>query len=88
MLAKTGAGRPKIARDHDSVYLACDELNFTWRGNEVIQFEEMWGKGEDIQVIANEMKRDPDELIILAIDRARLGRIIQRPGGLLGVSGI
>ncbi|GAA2775249.1 MULTISPECIES: hypothetical protein [Bacillati] len=93
MAYQAGEGRPvgknkDFFKPRNNVYLACDEMDFTWGTEDVFQFEEMWKKGEDIHSIAKELKRDPDELAILAIDRARLGRIKRRPGGLLGIVGV
>lgn len=89
MPAEKGVGRheSKALKNRRNIYLACDELDFTWGTEEIYRFEELWKQGTDIKHIAKEFKRDPDELAILAIDRARQGRIERRQGGLLGVSG-
>ncbi|WP_211750434.1 helix-turn-helix domain-containing protein [Paenibacillus sp. Marseille-Q4541] len=86
MPAEKGVGRHenKALKNRRNIYLACDELDFTWGVDEIYQFEDMWKQGKNINCIAEELKRDPDELAILAIDRARQGRIEQRQGGLLG----
>lgn len=91
MPAKKGVGRhneSKALKRRGNIYLACDELDFTWGVEEIYRFEELWKQGKDLTSIAKEFNRDPDELAILVIDRARQGRIEQREGGLLGVSGI
>lgn len=67
------------------IYLACEELDFTWAEKEVKQVTEMWKEGKSIRAISYVLKRDADEVLILIIDLLRAGNIKQRPGGALGV---
>lgn len=66
------------------IYLACEELNFVWDRTEVSNFRNMWDDGKSIRQIAEVLDRDPDEVLILAIDQCKEGYITQRQGGLLG----
>ncbi|MEK5057685.1 hypothetical protein BK126_05300 [Paenibacillus sp. FSL H7-0326] len=67
-----------------SIYLACEEMDFTWSREEVKEVDQMWNEGIDVRSIANKVQRDPDELLILIIDRAKKGFIKQRTRGLFG----
>ncbi|MBD7967726.1 helix-turn-helix domain-containing protein [Paenibacillus gallinarum] len=71
-------------KQRNNIYLACEEMDFTWNEKEIKQVEIMWNKGVEVHSIATEMKRDPDEVVILIIDRAKKGCIGNRPGGLIG----
>lgn len=67
-----------------SIYLACEEMDFIWSREEVKEIDKMWNEGIEVRSIANKVQRDPDELLILIIDRARKGHITRRTGGLFG----
>ncbi len=66
------------------IYLACEELNFVWDRTEVSNFRNMWDDGKSIRQIAEVLGRDPDEVLILAIDQSKRDLIQPRDGGLLG----
>ncbi|OAB48490.1 hypothetical protein [Paenibacillus antarcticus] len=77
---------PLNAKSRRKIHLACEEMDFTWCDDEVKKFEDMWLQGEGIGEIAGELERDPDEVLILLIDRARNNKlIIKRPNGLMGL---
>ena len=44
----------------------------------------MWSSGVSIYDMARSFNRDPDEVVVLIIDRARQGKIKPRKGGVLG----
>lgn len=67
-----------MAESRRNIYIACEDMNMVWCESEVVQFERMWNDGWDIEVIANALDRDPDEVIVLVIDRARNGHIRSR----------
>lgn len=67
-----------------NTYIALEDLNFFWDYKEVKEFRHMWERGFAIWDIANVFNRDPDEVMLLAMDQARKGRIQMRPGGLWG----
>jgi len=82
---------PKGTRIEDSfvsrqnLYLACEEMNFVWDEKEIEHFKTMWREGISVEKIAFVLNRDPDEVLILAIDQSRNRMIKRRSGGLLGV---
>lgn len=67
-------------------YIACEDvgINWEWDDRQVALFDRMWQQGMSIWDIAKAFDRDPDEVAILAIDRARQGFIERRPGGAYG----
>lgn len=74
----------RIERDRRSIYLACEEMDFTWKRKDVDDFELMWSEGKSIRQIGDVLNRDPDEVLILALDRIKNRKIEERPGGALG----
>ena len=78
---KTRAIRQK---GNQKIYIALEFLDFVWCESDVRRFEQMWKQGMSVLEIADELGRDVDEVIVLAIDRAKLKKIKPRPGGLLG----
>jgi len=69
------------------VYIACEELNFLWREQDVEKVERLWREGYDIRAIAKIVKRNVDEVAILIMDRARCGALKRRPTGVFGKTG-
>ena len=61
-----------------NTYVACQELNFIWDLVDVIRFDQMWKDGLSIIEIAEKFDRDPDEIVILIIDRAQQFKIKSR----------
>ncbi|MNY77987.1 hypothetical protein D3C86_2180650 [compost metagenome] len=59
-------------------------MNLVWDEREARKLDEMWKKGYDIEVIAETLERDCDEVAILIIDRARKGKIKARETGVFG----
>lgn len=76
--------RTHCRKQSRKVYLALEELDFTWDEREVVQFESLWREGISLWDIAESFGRDPDEVLILAIDRGRRGTIHKRAGGVFG----
>ncbi|MNX81011.1 hypothetical protein D3C86_1126860 [compost metagenome] len=68
-----------------SIYIACEELDFTWGTEEAKTFDAMWEAGASVREIAKALGRDVDEVAILTIDRSRKGKIKPRQGGAMGV---
>lgn len=67
-----------------SQYTALDEnFRFDWTLNEIKSFESMWNDGIPVDTIASVLERDPDEVVILVIDRARKRKIKPRKEGLI-----
>lgn len=71
-------------RNNGAVYIALEEVDFTWIPKEVGQFDEMWAKGDSIFHIATVFKRKPLEVALLMMDRELKGKIKPRPNGIWG----
>lgn len=67
------------------IRIVCEEVNFFWNEQAIKEFRSMWREGKSINQMANVLDRDPDEVLILAIDQCRSGYIKKRQGGALGV---
>jgi hypothetical protein len=76
-----------MKKKSQAIYMALDDdnLNFFWDEKEVLMFDELWKSDTNIIDIAEFFDRDPDEVVILAIDRARKGFIGKRKGGIVGM---
>jgi hypothetical protein len=81
--------RPKgsITRKIENPYIPLaddDELEWEWEERSVCKVQQMWKEGYSVEMIARELKRHPDEVLILLIDRARRRFITMRPGSVFG----
>lgn len=63
-------------------YIALNELRFDWLERDIEAFEHMWRSGYTVKFIAQKLQREPEEIVILAMDRARKGKIEPRVMGL------
>jgi len=70
-------------KSSQSLYIACEEMNFHWSAAEVMRFRHFWNTGESVTDIAEHFKRDPDEVGLLIIDQAKKDLIKPRKGGVL-----
>lgn len=63
-----------------------EDESFEWRWEmaDVHSVDNMWTKGWSIYRIAHELNRDPDEVLMLLMDRLRKNKIQDRSGGLAG----
>ncbi|WP_308637696.1 helix-turn-helix domain-containing protein [Paenibacillus silvisoli] len=73
-----------MARSTLNLYLACEEMDFSWDEKEIFRFESLWRQGMAVFQIAKELRRDPDEVALLIIDRSRKKAIAPRKGGIWG----
>lgn len=73
----------KLFEDHP-VYYVCPSSDFIWDEKDIILFREMWQNHEPIRDIANRLARNVDEILLLIMDQAELGKIRQRKGGVFG----
>lgn len=76
-----------LRKKSQSIYMALEgaDLDFYWNEADVLKFDRMWKKGVNILDIARFFGRDPDEIVLLGIDRARKGFIGKRKGGIVGL---
>ena len=56
-----------------NIYIACEDMDFTWDERQVYAVAEMYRKGATVYEIASDpgIDRDPDEVAILIMDLAR-----------------
>jgi hypothetical protein len=87
MAMEHAAGVHYMKKRSQALYMALDDddINFFWDEKEVMAFDELWKNGTNILDIAEFFNRDPDEVMILGIDRARKGFIGKRKGGIVGI---
>jgi hypothetical protein len=87
VMVSKNAGEVYMIRTTQAIYMALDDdnLNFFWDEKEVLMFDELWNNRTNIMDIADILQRCPDEVMILAIDRARKGYIGKRKGGIVGM---
>lgn len=67
-------------------YIACINMNFVWYPSIVKKVIQLWNEGVPIWDMADEVKRDVDELSFLIVDLTRKRKIKKRPGGVFGRS--
>lgn len=84
MMSAVALERDYMKEKKRAIYIALEELDFMWDQEDVKAFETMWELGWDCGRIAKELGRDPDEVALLVIDRARAGKIEPRKGGWFG----
>lgn len=61
-----------------------EDIDFGWTASDMETFRGMWSEGISIRAIASALKRDVDEVALLAIHEAREGLIQPRAGGVWG----
>ncbi|MHC2450293.1 uncharacterized protein (DUF952 family) [Bacillus altitudinis] len=66
------------------VYYACPHSDFIWDEKDIIAFRQMWQNHEPVRHIANRLARNVDDILLLIIDQAELGKIEPRKGGVFG----
>lgn len=64
------------------MYIALEEINFTWEHSEVRTFCKLWRAGHSLENIAKYLKRDMDEVAVLLMDQIRENKIKPRPHGI------
>lgn len=73
-----------MKKSRTNIYIACEDMDFTWDEKEVLEVDEMWKLGASLWQIAKQVNRDLDEVVILLIDRCKNGQIGPRPEGIWG----
>lgn len=84
ILAIRDIERTYLKKQSRKVYLALEDLDFCWDEKEIEDFRKMWDAGFSILDIAAAFDRDPDEVLILAIDQGKHEKIQPRQGGVFG----
>ncbi len=70
--------------EQQPVYYACPHSDFIWDEKDIILFRQMWQDHEPIRHIANRLARNVDDILLLILDQAELGKIEPRKGGVFG----
>jgi len=78
-----GADKWKL-RPTERLHFACEELDLSFRQQEVWDVIRWWREGRSYDDMATALDRDGDEIAILLIDLVRSGRIEKRRGGCGG----
>lgn len=90
---KKGSSDPRInggwfvPPDFKKCYIPLmDDPHFEWRWEEelVLAADQMWQLGYSPFKMASVLDRDPDEILILLVDRLRKEKIRMRAGGIIG----
>jgi len=68
-------------------YIALEDLDFIWRTSQVREFDQLWRAGWSLYYISDHFRRDPDEVVLLSMDRIRKNFIHERKGGVFGWRG-
>ena len=66
------------------IYIACEDMDFIWREQDMEKVERLWLEGYNICFIARAVRREVDEVAILIMDRSRQGFLSPRPTGVFG----
>ena len=72
------------SRPDEELYIAGEDLDLSFYENEIEATVWGWEKGYPVQEIAQALKRDPDEILILIIDLAKAKVIKPRARGIIG----
>ncbi len=76
--------RTYCKKRRNTLYIACEDYDFTWSEDEIMQFRRMWRQGIPLPKMAVELKRHQNEVAILVIDQIEHNYIRPRKGGALG----
>lgn len=89
-MARKKVADPRTASDYrklrpqEELYIACDDLDFSWYPAEIEVVTGLWEQGAPLLVISKAIERDMDDIAVLLISLAREKRITPRPGGVFG----
>src|SRR5690625_1611106 len=72
--AVTAIEKKYMRRKPGTTYIANDDLDHSFSQSEVDYFKQEWQVGRPLVDIAQDMKRDPDEVFLLLVDWARKTR--------------
>lgn len=67
-----------------NIYLALEDMDLVWDEQDVLEFDRMWCEGLSVPDIARAFRRDVNEVVALAMDRALKDKITPRPYGAYG----
>lgn len=76
------AGKAKLRPTE--LYIALDNLDFSWYPSEIPEVIRAWETGMHIADIASALDRSINEVFLLLLDLASKGKIKEREGGVFG----
>lgn len=76
--------KKRSAHEHRRSYIVLQDMEFGYTPEEIEEFDELWNAGISLWDIAKRFKRDPDEMVLVVLDRIRKGALGKRKGGLFG----
>ena len=68
------AFRQRLIRKGDP-YIVNEDINHYFDSHDVREIVRKWNDGEQLETIAKQFNRDPDEVFLLLFDQARKGKI-------------
>ena len=68
----------------EKVYVALEDVNMDWTQAEIVKFRMMWNSGVHPARMAEILKREQIEILILVMDQEIKGEITERMGGFFG----
>ncbi|MEZ2661790.1 hypothetical protein [Aneurinibacillus aneurinilyticus] len=84
MMAAMNIERRHLTEQRSKIYIACEDLDFLWDKEQILEVIAMWNMGIPIGHIASNFGREVDEAALLIFDLCRQGKIKPRPGGVFG----
>ena len=76
--------RDKGKKTDERLYIALLNNDLSFTHEEVSKVKTMWKAGADVYKMAQDMDREPSEIMALLIDLSERGKIESRPGGIFG----
>lgn len=74
----------KMREPQEEIYIALEGIDLSWLVGDLEQVRKWWAEGLTINEMADRLERNPDDVLVLIIDLASLGKIKLRKNGLLG----
>lgn len=84
MMVAVNIERRHLTEQRNKIYIACEDLDFLWDEEQILEVIAMWNMGIPIEYIASSFGREVDEAALLIFDLCRQGKIKPRPGGVFG----
>ncbi|MED0670572.1 hypothetical protein P4S95_10205 [Aneurinibacillus aneurinilyticus] len=84
MIAAMNIERRHLTEQRNKVYIACEDLDFLWDEEQILEVIAMWNIGIPIGHIASNFDREVDETALLIFDLCRQRKIEPRPNGVWG----
>ena len=67
-----------LTENRKPLYIALEEMDFTWSTKDVKEFDKLWKKGKSLVELAKHFNRTTEEVAVLVMDRALKDKIKPR----------